>query len=121
LKNRKTGQKKYMLGTTSPGLGTMVSRFATDNKDYPKPWEHDERLQHVTFSDEINRVVRLVSSGNNPQTVGIGQRPPTGKHKKHNKGNHCSWRVYCASEKGNRLLVHQGVSSPKEVCVREGK
>jgi len=45
---------------TSPGLGTMVSRFATDNKDYPKPWEHDERLQHVTFSAEINRVVRLV-------------------------------------------------------------
>ena len=49
-----------MLGATSPGLGTMVSRFATDNKDYPKPWGHDERLQHVTFSAEINRVVRLV-------------------------------------------------------------
>ena len=38
----------------------MGSRYATDDNDYPKPWEGDERLKDITLLAEINRVVKLV-------------------------------------------------------------
>ena len=41
-------------------LRTMGSRYATDDNDYPKPWEGDERLKDITLLAEINRVVKLV-------------------------------------------------------------